>query len=199
MAWTTTQIGAVAFDAVVLLATIIYAVATRTRIAQLKKSESNDRVVSPFFRMLGLYCTGYTVFEKEGETAVATHVSFDCCAGCFEDRSARFDAASDVRVETRPTTWIELNIHFWSGCLLGIFLHFLPCFSWSCDWGPGDNEGVRGGIWFGMWIVYAVVACVLPRWFNGSDIVVGDQKCRIGSYADAERLREMLEKTTAIA
>ena len=37
------------------------------------------------------------------------------------------------------------------GCILGLWLHFVPCIWWTCDWGPHDGEGVRGGIWFLGW------------------------------------------------
>ena len=38
-----------------------------------------------------------------------------------------------------------------AGCLAGLWLHFVPCIWWTCDWGPHDGEGVRGGIWFVTW------------------------------------------------
>ena len=28
------------------------------------------------------------------------------------------------------------------GCLFGIWVHFVPCIWWTCDWGPYDGEGV---------------------------------------------------------
>ena len=39
------------------------------------------------------------------------------------------------------------------GCLAGLWLHFVPCIWWTCDWGPFDGEGVRGAIWFVTWAV----------------------------------------------
>lgn len=34
------------------------------------------------------------------------------------------------------------------GFIVGMFVHFIPCLWWTCDWGPNDGQGVRGGIWF---------------------------------------------------
>ena len=42
-------------------------------------------------------------------------------------------------------------------CFIGIFLHFLPCIHYACDWGPDDIAAVRGSIWIGLWIVGTIV------------------------------------------
>jgi len=34
------------------------------------------------------------------------------------------------------------------GALGGIWVHFIPCIWWACDWGPYDGEAVSGGIMF---------------------------------------------------
>lgn len=47
------------------------------------------------------------------------------------------------------------------GVLGGMWLHFVPCIWWTCDWGPYDGQGVRGGIWLVCGIVLAVVTCGL--------------------------------------
>ena len=39
------------------------------------------------------------------------------------------------------------------GLLCGLFVHFWPCIWWTCDWGPNDGAGIRGGIWFILWAV----------------------------------------------
>ena len=46
------------------------------------------------------------------------------------------------------------------GCLFGLFVHFIPCIWWTCDWGPHDGEGVRGGIWFVLWGIMSVYLIV---------------------------------------
>ena len=46
------------------------------------------------------------------------------------------------------------------GFVIGMFLHFIPCLWWTCDWGEYDGEAVRGMIWFitgpiiGVWILW---------------------------------------------
>lgn len=53
-------------------------------------------------------------------------------------------------------TWPILN-----GLAISLYLHFIPCIWWTCDWGPHDGEGVRGGIWFGVWFFYVLVCYIL--------------------------------------
>lgn len=45
------------------------------------------------------------------------------------------------------------------GALGGIWLHFVPCLWWTCDWGPNDGEAVRGSIMFVSGAVIAMCAC----------------------------------------
>ncbi|CAB9525468.1 expressed unknown protein [Seminavis robusta] len=46
------------------------------------------------------------------------------------------------------------------GGLIGMFLHFIPCIWWTCDWGEYDGQAVRGGIWFiGGPIIAAFILC----------------------------------------
>ena len=49
------------------------------------------------------------------------------------------------------------------GCLLGLWLHFIPCIWWTCDWGPFDGEGVRGAVWFVTWAVVTAALYYLRR------------------------------------
>ena len=48
-------------------------------------------------------------------------------------------------------------------CLVGMWVHFIPCIWWTCDWGDNDGEGVRGAIWFILWGVGTVVLLLLVR------------------------------------
>jgi hypothetical protein len=56
-----------------------------------------------------------------------------------------------------PVTLGVFGSAFGVGCVAGIFVHFLPCVVWSCDWGPGDKEGIRGAIWFSLWPLVTVL------------------------------------------
>ena len=47
------------------------------------------------------------------------------------------------------------------GVFGGMWLHFVPCIWWTCDWGPYDGQGVRGGIWLIGGILLAILACSL--------------------------------------
>ena len=46
------------------------------------------------------------------------------------------------------------------GCVAGLFLHFIPCIWWTCDWGEHDGESIRGGIWFITWGGFTVFGCM---------------------------------------
>lgn len=48
------------------------------------------------------------------------------------------------------------------GCLAGLWLHFIPCIWWTCDWGEHDGEGVRGAIWFSTWALTTAYLCWTP-------------------------------------
>ena len=77
------------------------------------------------------------IFIADGRTCMAnlfTGWNGKCCGSC----GGRF--------------WGPVAV----GCLAGLWLHFIPCFWWTCDWGVNDGEGVRGGIWFGVWIIVAI-------------------------------------------
>ena len=53
---------------------------------------------------------------------------------------------------------------FFAACLFGMYLHFIPCIWWTCDWGPHDGEGVRGAIWFITWpIAFIIMLILLPQ------------------------------------
>eukprot|EP00756_Hemistasia_phaeocysticola_P049446 Hpha_TRINITY_DN23922_c0_g1::TRINITY_DN23922_c0_g1_i1::g.137761::m.137761 len=47
------------------------------------------------------------------------------------------------------------------GFVAGLFIHFIPCIWWTCDWGDYDGEGVRGGILFAVWAIVAIVVFVV--------------------------------------
>merc|ERR1712032_248361 len=47
--------------------------------------------------------------------------------------------------------WNGFGGPFFFGLWVGMAIHFIPCIWWSCDWGYYDGEGIRGGIWFGVW------------------------------------------------
>jgi len=51
-----------------------------------------------------------------------------------------------------------VSISFFVSCYIGVFIHFLPCFTWTCDWSTTDNAGVRGGIWFGLWGIIFILS-----------------------------------------
>jgi hypothetical protein len=56
------------------------------------------------------------------------------------------------------------------GLLFSLWLHFIPCIFWTCDWGPYDGAGVRREeeepvvwcvLWCVVWRVVWRVLCVL--------------------------------------
>ena len=42
------------------------------------------------------------------------------------------------------------------GLVASLWLHFIPCIWWTCDWSSSDGAAVRGGIWFIGWLVIGV-------------------------------------------
>ena len=47
--------------------------------------------------------------------------------------------------------WNGFGGPFFFGLWVGLFVHFIPCIWWTCDWGYYDGYGIRGGIWFTVW------------------------------------------------
>lgn len=63
------------------------------------------------------------------------------------------------------------------GCVAGLFLHFIPCIWWTCDWGPNDGQGVRGGIWFVSWAIIGVaILCIDCRSNNKNKEQLQDEE-----------------------
>lgn len=46
-----------------------------------------------------------------------------------------------------------------TGLVVGLFIHFIPCLWWTCDWGPDDGQAIRGGIWFVVWGAVSISIC----------------------------------------
>ena len=58
----------------------------------------------------------------------------------------------------------RLVLPIFIGLLFGLWLHFIPCIWWTCDWGDHDGAGIRGGIWFITWgIVSTSLCCMRSR------------------------------------
>ena len=49
------------------------------------------------------------------------------------------------------------------GCGIGLFLHFIPCIWWTCDWSANDGQGIRGGIWFITWIITTIFLLIKSK------------------------------------
>ena len=77
-----------------------------------------------------------------------------CC--CSDANTPR-----DEDTQGRPNGCLILTKALVVGCIIGLFLHFIPCIWWTCDWGEYDGQGVRGAIWFTTW---AVVALAILCW-----------------------------------
>jgi hypothetical protein len=64
------------------------------------------------------------------------------------------------------------------GFVLGLFLHFIPCIFWTCDWSEDDGEGFRGAVWFSVW---GVTWVVLTVWNHFAEDSAGDEKKLLSS------------------
>ena len=78
-----------------------------------------------------------------------------CCCIDFWNSDKRCEISAvnvdEIKHEMYPY-WISVAM-LWNlvlaiafGCGIGLFLHFIPCIWWTCDWGPHDGQGIRGGI-----------------------------------------------------
>jgi len=67
----------------------------------------------------------------------------------------RVTAIKSLRYPLIFTILIAVEVVIW-GLVLSLWLHFIPCWFWTCDWGPHDGEGFRGLIWFISWPIITI-------------------------------------------
>lgn len=110
---------------------------------------------------------------------------------------------ANVRVVSRSPARLVVDViaSILVACVLGLFLHFVPCIWWTCDWGDHDGEGVRGAIWFVVWGAGVVWAIVVAACLGSAEVVVslvGDGKeirlVGMGSYESARNLMKRITK-----
>lgn len=185
--WTTTQIGALVVNLIVLVVVLATTLLTHLR---LRKIRTSAAAAAPFTVIIPVYLWKWWLFGAEivrtinnedgGEGVGVTgleidHVRFafaqvwcSCCANGFPRSSSPMVhlkgeiSISDHGAYRSPLTCGEICFIILQGCLWGIWLHFLPCLKWTCDWGEGDEEGIRGAIWFISWAVISILLACLP-------------------------------------
>lgn len=190
--WPATRIGALIVDAILLALTILHAIYSQCTLRRVRSDSNDDAIVSPFYRFFRLYVTGYTMVkadDAESGAIIAEYRSLclGACCGCGTKRIDNIPKSTSDRISITPRPWTisEFAFHVLVGCVFGIWVHFLPCIVWTCDWGQGDNEGVRGALWFGLWGAYMLVALVFGKWMKGYQITIDNgngsvQSCRLG-------------------
>eukprot|EP00918_Siedleckia_nematoides_P052258 GHVU01114213.1.p1 GENE.GHVU01114213.1~~GHVU01114213.1.p1 ORF type:complete len:225 (+),score=10.28 GHVU01114213.1:266-940(+) len=90
-------------------------------------------------------------------TSILVEKSRCCC-------SRKLSFATEAILEVRPVKWgckrtvLDVVVALLGSFVFGLWLHFIPCIIWTCDWGPSDGEQIRGIIWL---VGTAVCLCVL--------------------------------------
>lgn len=62
--------------------------------------------------------------------------------------------------------WYTIFCNLGIACVLGTWVHFIPCIWWTCDFSINDNAGIRGGIWFALWallFLLSLLSCAKPE------------------------------------
>ena len=161
-----TQIGAILFNIFFLLFTIFSYISSFLYYIIPKytfKLEIDDLFfISPslFFQF---WFHGYDllVINKRKKEIYLKQSRIGFC--CF-DISKKNEFSKLESFEIKRCKW-SLWYILWSiivGCLVGIYLHFLPCFGlWSCDGSPNDRIQIRGGIWFISWFLITIFLSII--------------------------------------
>jgi hypothetical protein len=79
-----------------------------------------------------------------------------------------------LSIFTKLPVCLGVLFHPFPTGVTSLWVHFIPCFWWSCDWGEYDGAAIRGGIWFILWFVVCVWCCVKKcsqRCLAGDDTV----------------------------
>jgi len=135
---------------------------------------------------------------KEANTIEIMQVSL---CGCRTDLKVLSSHVRSIRIRAERGKDVSYAIVFGAiinACLVGLYVHFVPCIWWTCDWGDHDGEGVRGAIWFTLWAIFALISLVSACVFSPSQVLTLDlQNGKIHEiYVDnrdtAVKIREML-------
>ena len=193
--WPQTRYTALVFNAAVLLWLVIPFLVTRRP----RGTILYERAVR-----WGFLVTGVTSLSCDGDTVEHTQLKAPACCCCLPLSSwsrsvvtprfrradiARVNLVDQVRSPSRQRCSLGIIV---GGCILGLWLHFVPCLWWTCDWGPHDGQQVRGGIWFLGWPVLSLALMWHDgrRWAsrNFIEITAGDGRvlttiCVFGSSA----------------
>lgn len=177
------QVAALSANAVMLVVAIVHIILVEVNLWRARQFSKWDHVAHRLvwgFWPIGfdvvrfVHGEGTTEVEPLSRAEVYRTRPFCCCVGVRTTTHSYNLQEISVSVQRHPLTpWAGAGA-FFMACFIGIFVHFLPCLSWTCDWGPRDQEGVRGGIWFALWILLFIVfvavrqrmLCVSPNGNN---------------------------------
>eukprot|EP01062_Namystynia_karyoxenos_P045814 TRINITY_DN34128_c0_g1_i1.p1 TRINITY_DN34128_c0_g1~~TRINITY_DN34128_c0_g1_i1.p1 ORF type:complete len:216 (+),score=49.32 TRINITY_DN34128_c0_g1_i1:83-730(+) len=153
--WPGTRIGALVFDAVVIClvaAVVLRVISLKAALDREMHSAGDALLAAGHRRGFGVAVTGTDLLRVGDSQDTLLLQQERCCPPCG---AARTIPAAEVRsvdaVRGRSIGVCCVLQAFVLGCVAGLFLHFIPCLWWTCDWGDSDGEGVRGAIWFATW------------------------------------------------
>lgn len=159
--WPSTRWGAITIDIVaVILCVAAFFLARR----QYSRPCGMGICEAPFKRW-GFWLCGRDHIEINGDIVWLISQRCGCffCTCAHNSQSFPKDSIRSIELVKRPVIFTGVAWAFFCACLFGIWLHFIPCIWWTCDWGPHDGEGIRGGIWFVTWGVLMIVFIFLHR------------------------------------
>eukprot|EP01006_Ploeotia_vitrea_P019661 TRINITY_DN51886_c0_g1_i1.p1 TRINITY_DN51886_c0_g1~~TRINITY_DN51886_c0_g1_i1.p1 ORF type:complete len:217 (+),score=13.29 TRINITY_DN51886_c0_g1_i1:44-694(+) len=158
--WPVTRVGGLVFDLTVMLLVIIWMFLQQRAQGNSKdKSNPAETACWPTRYMWGFFPIGADVVQyAEGVLTFSKYRSFTTTHS-----HVNAVAVEGVSLGRFPFTVLNVFLALVLSCGFGLFLHFICCIWWTCDWSEHDGAGVRGGIWFITWGLTFVGMMVLTR------------------------------------
>lgn len=161
--WPLTRTGAITFDTLVLIIALILWFVSR-RIYRRERllatcQHLTDGVVSQY-KLWGFWVCGVDSIRIADGQVTLNRLRGNCCCS-LQDITFPVSSLVDLQLKRKGVFPLGIIWAFLISCLCGMWLHFIPCIWWSCDWGYYDGQGVRGGIWFITWPVLFFVYLLL--------------------------------------
>jgi hypothetical protein len=153
-----TQLGAISFNIFLTIFTLVSYILCFLHYFTSKKTVKSTNEISSFISPSLFYqfwFHGYDVLIiNKNEEILELYQNRIGKFFCNTKISKKFSNLETFKLKRCSCSLYHLFWSILSGLLLGLYLHFIPCFGFlSCDGSENDKIQLRGAIWFVSWFV----------------------------------------------